>query len=282
MTEFKQRIDEVRKSLKAYPEEVRRKARPEAFKQVIESRFEENKSDYYKRLRSVSRDAKKAGADILVLPACAMMYEGKFDRCKILGDEVPGIVASGRLHARKHSGPLLAGEDAIILRDGQLFEIDTGVLWIGLDGKPFSIMATESSTIMHVRGEKPWIRRPSLPGEWVLPKDDGQKAAALVSTMGPQKNDQVLILDMGHERYPSRYLFNTLRTVLESQRKSRRAVVILSSWHYKNATYKASWTWPPADEVNYVKWEKGEPNNYGDVFDTIKVNLSPARKPRTN
>ena len=100
--------------------------------------------------------------------------------------------------------------------------------------------------------------------------------------MGPQKNDQVLILDMGHERYPSRYLFNTLRTVLESQRKSRRAVVILSSWHYKNATYKASWTWPPADEVNYVKWEKGEPNNYGDVFDTIKVNLSPARKPRTN
>jgi len=274
-TKFDQRRDEVRKSLKAYPEDIRKKEKGEAFKQEVESRF--NKG-YCERLRLLSLKAKKAGADILLLPACAMMYKGKFNPREILGDDVPGIVASGRLHVGQKSGPLLSGEDSIILRDGQLVAaIDEAVVWIGLKGKPFSIMAAVSSTIKHVRTE-PWIHRSPRPGQWVLRPEDSE---AKLPTMGPQKNDQVLILDMGHNRYSSRYL-KILRTVGKKiQSKSRRAVVILSSWHYKNATYEPSWTWPPADEVKYVKWTKGEPNQYGDVgdvLDMIEVDLSPARK----
>jgi hypothetical protein len=280
--EFKQRRSEVRKSLRAHglsPEEIRKKEKGEAFKRVVESLFQDDKKGYHERLKLVSLNAKEAGADILVLPACAMMYEGTFNPREILGDNVPGIVASGRLHVGQRSGPLLAGEDSIILRDSQFFDIDTGVLWIGLQGKPFSIMATVSSTIRHVRKE-PWIHRPPRPGQWVLPREDGgQKAEAKVPTMGPQKNDQVLLLDMGHNRYTARYLCNTLRTVWKSQSKSRRAVVILSSWHYRNANYKPSWTWPLADEEKYVRWTKGEPNQYGDVFDIIDVDLFPARRP---
>jgi hypothetical protein len=283
MKEFSQRRDKVRKSLKAYPKEIRKKEKGEAFKQVVESQFQADKRGHYERLRLLSREAKKQGADILVLPACAMMYEGKFTPRKILGDKVPGIVASGRLHVRQHSGPLLAGEDSIILRDGQLVAaIDEAVVWIGLKRKPFSIMAAVSSTIQHVRTEQ-WIHRPSPPGEWILPPGTEHVpklvanplvAKALATT--PRKNDPVLLLDMGHNRYTWRYLRNTLRTVWKSQSKSRKAVVILSSWHYKNAKYKRCWTWPLADEVKvrYVTWKKGSPNEYSDVIDMIEVDLS--------
>jgi hypothetical protein len=94
----------------------------------------------------------------------------------------------------------------------------------------------------------------------------------------PDKDAPVLLLDMGHQRYSSRYLFNTLRSVWKSQDASRRAVVILSSWHYENAKYEASWTWPPAGKVRYVKWKKGERNPDGDVLDMVEVDLFPARK----
>lgn len=240
-----------------------------------------DKMSYYKRLKSLAREAENAGAHILVLPACAMMYKGKFNPREVLGDKVPGIVASGRLRVGHRSRPLHKGEDAIILRDGQRFVIDKGVLWIGLDGKPFSIMATVSSTIMLVRKER-WIHRPSLPGKWVLKPKDVPKAEAKAPTMRPQKDDPVLLLDMGHNRYSGRYLHQTLRTVCKSQSKSRRAVVVLSSWHYKNANYEPSWTWPLANEASYVKWTKGIWSQHGDVIDMIEVDLSQARKPQSN
>jgi hypothetical protein len=290
-TEFNQLRCEVLKSLitELGSEKAKKKEKGEAFKRVVGSQFQKDRRAYYERLRSVSRDAREAGADILVLPACAMMYKGKFDPREILGDNVPGVVASGRLHVGQHSGRLLAGDDSIILRDGQLVAAtDSAVACIGLKRKPFSIMAAVSSTIKHVRKE-PWIHLPSLPGEWVLtpgakdvPKPVASPLVAKALTTTLRKHAPVLLLDMGHNRYPSRYLFNTLRKVWESQSKSRRAVVILSSWHYKNAEYKPSWTWPLAKKVRYVRWTKGEPNRYGDVFDTIEVDLFPAKKPRSN
>jgi hypothetical protein len=293
MKEFSQRRDKVRKSLKHYPEEIRKKEKGEAFKQVVESRFQVDKRGHYERLRLLSREAKRQGADILVLPACAMMYKGKFNPCKILGDDMPDIVASGRLRVGEHSGPLLAGEDSIILMDGQLFNIDEAVLWIGPDEKPFSIIATVSSTIKHVRKGR-WILRPPLPGRWVLPRkaEYVPNAGAKAPTMRPRKNDPVLLLDMGHNRYTARYLHNTLRTVWESQGNSRRAVVVLSSWHYKNANYEPSWTWPlawnsplgtskRAKKVKYVKWTKGIWSQHGDVIDMIEVDLSQARRPHS-
>jgi folylpolyglutamate synthase/dihydropteroate synthase len=142
-------------------------------------------------------------------------------------------------------------------------------------------MATVSSTIMLVRKER-WIHRPSLPGKWVLKPKDVPKAEAKAPTMRPQKDDPVLLLDMGHNRYSGRYLHQTLRTVCKSQSKSRRAVVVLSSWHYKNANYEPSWTWPLANEASYVKWTKGIWSQHGDVIDMIEVDLSQARKPQSN
>jgi hypothetical protein len=289
-TEFDQRRCNVQKSLirELGPEKAKKKEKGEAFKRVVEPQFQKDRRAYYERLRSVSRDAKEAGADILVLPACAMMYKGKFDPREILGDNVPGVVASGRLHVGQHSGGLCDGDDSIILLDGQLVAATDGaVVWIGLKRKPFSIMAAVSSTIKHVRTEH-WTHPPSLPGDWVLtpgapvPKPVANPPAAKALATTPRKHDPVLLLDMGHNQYPWRYLRNTLRTVWETQSKSRRAVVILSSWHYKNAKYKRCWTWPLAKKVRYVRWTKGEPNRYGDVFDTIEVDLFPARKPRTN
>jgi hypothetical protein len=293
MKEFSQRRNEVRKSLKAHgvsPKDISKKEKGEAFEQVVESQFQADKRCYHERLRLVSLNAKDAGADILVLPACAMMYKGKFKPREILGDNVPDLVASGRLHVGQHCGPLLAGEDSIILRDGQLVaSIDEAVVWIGLKRIPFSIMAAVSSTIQHVRTEE-WIHRPSPPGEWVLPpgaehrpKPVANPLVAKTLATTPRKNDSVLLLDMGHNRYTARYLYNTLRTVWESQSKTRRAVVILSSWHYQTANYVPSWTWPLANEVRYVTWTKGNRNQYGDVLDLIDVDLFPTGKRlRTN
>ncbi len=253
-TEFKQRTREARKSLKARglsPEEIDKKKKDEAFKKIIEEQFQADKKSFYQRLRSLSSQAVQEKADILVLPACALMFEKRLNFRKALGDNVPRIVALGKFHVRKRSHT----DTALILRDWKTIDVPAHkILWTGLDGERFSIKAAISSTMRYGKEEEN-------------------------DKMRPDEDAPVLLLDMGHQRYPGRYL-RALRTVWKSQ-QSRIAVVILSSWHYRAAHYESPWTWPLADEGRYVTWEKGSPNEYGDVIDMIEVDLSQARKPRS-
>jgi hypothetical protein len=222
-----------------------------AFKKIIERKFQDNKEKYYKRLWALSSQAVQAGADILVLPACALMFEKRLNFRKALGDNVPRIVAFGKFHVRKRTNT----DTALILRDWKAIDVPAHkILWTGLDGERFSIKAAISSTMRY----------------GVEQENDKMK---------PDKDAPVLLLDMGHQRYSGHYL-SALRTVWKSQRQSRRAVVILSSWHYRAAHYECPWTWPLAGKGSYVRWEKGSPNASGDVIDMIEVDLSQGRKPK--
>jgi hypothetical protein len=214
-----------------------------AFKKRIEKQFQADKN-YYQRLRSLSSQAVQKGADMLVLPACALMFEKRLNFRKALGDKVPRIVALGKFHIKRPNT-----DTALILRDWKAIDVPAyKVLWTGLDGERFSIKAAISSTMRD--------------GE--VQENDKTK---------PDEDAPMLLLDMGHQRYSGHYL-STLRTVWKSQRQPRRAVVILSSWHYRAAQYKCSWTWPLADEVRYLTWEKGSPNEYCDVLDIIQIDFS--------
>jgi hypothetical protein len=219
-----------------------------AFKKIIEKQFQDNKKKYYRRLWSLSSQAVQKKADILVFPACALMFEKRLNYRKALGDNVPRIVASGKFQVRKRTNT----DTALILRDWKAIDVPAHkILWTGLDGERFSIKAAISSTMRY--GEE----------------EENDK-------MRPDEDAPVLLLDMGHQRYSGRYL-RALRTVWKSQ-QARIAVVILSSWHYRAARYKSPWTWPLADKVRYVTWENGSPNEYGDVIDMIEVDFSQARK----
>jgi len=222
-----------------------------AFKKLIAKQFQVNKKNYYNRLRRLSSQAVQKKADILVLPACALMFEKRLNYRKALGDNVPRIVAVGKFHVKKRSNT----DTALILRDWKAIDVPAGkVLWTGLDGERFSIKVAISSTMRYGKVEK----------------NDKTK---------PDEDAPVLLLDMGHQRYSGRYL-SALRTVWESQ-QSRIAVVILSSWHYRAAHYECPWTWPLAGKGGYVTWKKGSPNEYGDVIDMIEVDLSRTRKPHS-
>jgi hypothetical protein len=235
-----------------------KKDKGDAFKKIIEKRFQENKKKYYKRLRSLSSQAVQKKADILVLPACALIFEKRLNYRKALGDNVPRIVASGKFQVRKRSRT----DTALILRDWKPIDVPAHeVLWTGLDGEPFSIIAAISSTMVKRVREKN------------VKESDHMKL---------DKDAPVLLLDMGHQRYTPRYLYQSLRKVWEAPRQPRRALVILSSWHYRAAHYKCSWTWPLANKARYVTWTKGNPNEYGDVLDMIEVDLFPARRPQSN
>jgi hypothetical protein len=250
--EFNHRRKKVRKELRAVGlnlADIRKKQNGETFKQIVEERFQADKKNYYQRLASLSSHAVQAGADILVLPACAMMFEKQLNFHKALGDKVPRIVAAGKFHVRKRSQT----DTALILRDWKAIDVPAHeVLWTRLDGEPFSIMATISSTMKRVREGK----------------------IKVYDNMKPDEDAPVLLLDMGHNRYSGRYLYHSLRTIWESQRQSRGAVVILSSWHYRAAQYESSWTWPLAGKVRYVTWTKGIPNENGDVLDMIRIDFS--------
>lgn len=235
-----------------------KKDKRSAFKKIIEKQFQDDKRKYYKRLWSLSSQAVQKKADILVLPACALMFEKRLNYRKALGDNVPRIVASGKFQVRRRS----PADTALILRDWKPICVPPHeVLWTGLDGEPFSIMAAISSTMV-----KRVVR-------------DGHVRVS--DKMKPDEDAPVLLLDMGHQRYTPRYLYQSLRKVWESARQPQKAVVILSSWHYCSAHYECPWTWPLADERGYVTWAKGSPNESGDVIDMIEVDLSRARKPQS-
>ena len=182
----------------------RKKEKGEAFKKIIEEQFQVDKKSFYQRLRCLSSQAVQAGGRLLVLPACALMFEKRLNFRKALGDNVPRIVALGKFHVRKRTNT----DTALILRDWKAIDVPAHkILWTGLDGERFSIKAAISSTMRY--GEE----------------EENDK-------MKPDEDAPVLLLDMGHQRYPGHYL-SALRTVWKSQRHSRRAVVILSSWHYR-------------------------------------------------
>ena len=260
------------------------------FKRMVEEKHFSQK-DYYQRLKRLAHDAKNAGADILVLPACAMMYKGEFNPREILGNMVPGIIASGKFYVGQQSR-VEPRETAVILQGGQGFDTGNGVRCIRLKGRPFSIMAAVSSTIKKIRAQ-PGMHCTPPPGELVTQDEHAAKCKPEPKANSQDNNDPVLVLDMGHQRYSSHYLLHTLRKVWESQSLSRRVVVILSSWHYQDASYETSWTWPFASntaskvsnlvkKAKYVTWQKGSLNRYGDVLDIIDVDLPATRKRRAN
>src|SRR5580700_6761957 len=122
---------DMRTSQREFNRRKKAVGKAEAFKQIIEKQFQADKENYYQCLRSLSSQAVQEGADILVLPACALMFEKRLNFRRALGDHVPRIVALGKFHVRKRSDT----DTALILRNWNAIDVPAHkVLWTGLDG----------------------------------------------------------------------------------------------------------------------------------------------------
>lgn len=81
----------------------------------------------------------------------------------------------------------------------------------------------------------------------------------------------MLVIDVGHEGYISRYPFNTLRCVAceASVQVRQPAAVILWSWMYAATRPSCSWSQPE----KRMTWWRVAGADGGDLLDLFDVNL---------
>ena len=81
----------------------------------------------------------------------------------------------------------------------------------------------------------------------------------------------MLIVDVGHAQYSSRYEFNTLRCVARdvAARVGQPAALVLSSWMWSTKGIGLSW-FKPEERVQARRL----PHEGGDIVDVLDVNLA--------
>ncbi len=214
-----------------------------AHKKVVERQFKASPAGYRKRIRALVARGVEAGAQVVVLPACALAHETPRQLKSYLGDEV--LLAAGAYDVRR------GREFALVRRpDGVEERFDDQVVqWLGVGG--YSVMAAISSTVAKLQEHEPTVRSKAAP---------------------PSPTTPQLILDMGHHPYSSRYLFNTLRCVSEqvTHRLKQPAVTVLSAWRYPHGRMSVPWAQPTAR----VTWDAGEEDAAGDTLDILDLVLS--------
>lgn len=189
-----------------------------AFGKLSSGAFHRDPGAYVSRIVGSIRRARDAGCDVVALPACALQVAGGVTLDAYRVPEVPIVVAGGAT---------TEGEFAVVVRHGVAGErFDASrVHWLA--GPGFSLMVAISSTIgqaIETRYQPP-VR----------------------STRHPPRVDQpVLVVDVGHAQYSSRYDFNTLRCVARDveQRVGRPSALVLSSWMWSTRGIGTGWCHP--------------------------------------
>ncbi len=207
-------------------------------REVIEE-FHQRPAHYLARRLAVIDTAIEHGADLLIMPACALV--GELDaRVSARLENVPLFVSGtlGETGAAASEGGVLVERGQVRARydAGRVARVATsmGEVWAAI-----------SSTIRTARDEAP----PAL---------DGQ-----VGVGSP------IVIDSGHHPYGGRYFFQTLRTVNAEVSRvcGQPAVTILSSWRYPGMTMTCPWVWPSESMANGPTVDLGE----GDALDVMDL-----------
>jgi len=209
--------------------------------QVVLSQYQANPSIYRQRIRALIEHGHAQGAQVVALPACALVHTQASELDAYLGH--PELVVAGALHTGR------GGEFAIAQRgDGPRERFDSHtVLWLGDAG--YSVMAAISSTVANLHTNNPQQRSASAPPLSVQPQ---------------------LVIDVGHHPYGSRYLFNTLRCVSERvhQRLNQPTATVLSAWRYARSQMAVPWVKTAGMTIS---WSPGAETPQGDTLDLIEV-----------
>lgn len=208
--------------------------------------FGANPAGYLDRVVSLLRRATASGADVVVLPARALIHGSEGVTLSSYGlDAVPLLVAGEAVNG---------AWKAIVVRQGVVTERfdDQAVHWV--DAGRFTILAAISSTVKGLHeGQEP-VRSKVNP---------------------PAGGKPVLVIDLGHHGYNGRYFGQTLRcaAVAAGKAASAPSAAVLASWIYATTRPKCPWAQPP-ERVRSLVRLSGEAE--GDVLELLDIDLGGA------
>lgn len=212
------------------------------FAGLTRAQFNASPTAYRDRIVGLIRKAHDAGAQVVALPACALIVGRKVTVESYAVPSVPLVIAGGLV---------TTGEFAVVQRHGVETERFDAAQVHWLDGPAFSILTAISSTIGKV------IR-------------DGRFVEPVRSTHSPPDSDKpILVVDVGHHQYGSHYLTQTLRCVArDASRPGKPAVVVLSSWMWSTKGMAGSWC-QPGDRVSSTRVTTSEERDVLDIIDIV-------------
>lgn len=222
---------------------------PHAFHRLTQAQFNQGPTAYRDRILGLIRRAHEAGAEVVALPACALIAGDKVTTESYAVPSVPLVIA----------GEAQAGEFAVVMKEGVVIERFDSKRVHWLDAGRFTVLTAISSTIGKVildhRYEEP-VRSQRSP---------------------PDLSKATLVVDVGHQQYRSRYLAQTLRCVARdvAAKTGQPAAVVLSSWMWASKGIKGPWCQP----LDRVAWDRGRNRLSGpderDVLDIVDIDLTP-------
>jgi hypothetical protein len=220
------------------------------FGDLTRAQFTPDPAAYRDRLVRLIERARQADAEVVILPAGAFILSGNTMPLSAYAvPEVPMVVAGGADDN---------GRFAVVMRQGVVGERfdHHHVHW--LDAGRFTVLTAISSTIGKV------IR------------DMRHEAPVFSKIAPPDPTKSVLVVDVGHKQYGSRYHFNTLRCVAENASPSGKpAALVLSSWMWSSKGIQCSWC-QPEERVTVRTLTGPEERDRLDIIDVDLAMANPA------
>lgn len=193
-------------------------------KQWVSKEFLKDPEAYRSRLRNLLDRALKEKVEILLLPACVLVWEhpGHLRAHMKMAEKLPWVVC-GCLQIQLVDGKKTFAESALVIRRGRkVVRLDnTMVKW--LQAGKISVMVAISSTI-----------------KWICEGD-----IELVPGLPPMEQTGIMALDMGHHQYSTRYLRTLGRVYKYLKARNRKAIVLLAFWKFRPTGFKVKWMAPP-------------------------------------
>lgn len=225
-------------------------------KRLIREKYLENPVAYANRLGKIMGMASSKGADVVLLPACALIYDHDYPVESYLKHmkRIP-VVISGSLDLDSLDNEQQGNykERLMIFINGdKIEECGKGKIpWF--QHKNVSLMTAVSSTI----------------------KDIKEDRATPLDKLEPHQESAVVVLDAGHHQYSGRYLL-TMESVKRHLERNRKCLaVILSYWRFRGGQSTSTWVKPnPKDNANmeYSRYRMSIEDEYeNDYLDVIKI-----------
>ena len=182
------------------------------FEAVME-RYQHSPSGYREDLQALAQTAKVRGADLLILPACALILDQQEPLDQLLDSLDFDRLSAGVLRGDK--------EFAVSkISSGETFTFNSHKS-IALSDKAMNLFSAISSSIKHFKNPSDYARLGS----------------------GPLRaQGHSIVCDMGHHQYSGRYML-TLKSVSRSlvQQGYEDGGVILSFWKYAGSQSRGDW-----------------------------------------
>lgn len=223
----------------------------EALRERVAKQFRAGPAGYRDRIVSLVRRAKAAGATVVVLPTCALVYDAQVGLDAYTFDPSL-IVVAGALHLDDAGGKNAYG---VVFRDGKVSEKfgDQEVRW--LDAGAFTVMAAIAATIKLI--------------------SDGVDPLPSVAAP-PAGGKATLLLDLGHDPFSGHHLATVECAVRDAETLvGAPAAAVVTSWQYAGAKVKSVWARPVIRiDSPWMTQDDG-----GDIVDLLDVNLGPIDHP---